>query len=503
VTARRIRRLTVPEIDATLAALKIDSTHAALGALPPDPEVRNFANNSDNLEIVGLWANQYDPLVETLATAAAGKPEVVGCDPSTGEDACAKQFIASFVGRAWRRPLTADEQTRLEALFATGKMGGTFTDGVELVIEAALHSPEFLYHYEIGDDSAKGETALAPYELAEEIAYLATGAPPDDALLKLAADNSLAKPDVRESEVRRLVKNGGRAQLSRFVFSWLGLERIDTNPKKAATYPALTADIRAKMRAETEAFVASVLVDGDGTLAELLTADYTMADSTLAQYYGINAASAQPGVFARVNLDASTKRAGILTQGSLLAGYSQEDNSGPVRRGHLVRSQLLCQDMPPPPANVKIVPPKNNPTHTTRQLYEQHSASDFCWSCHQMMDPIGFGFENFDGAGIFRTTENGFPIDSSGVIAKATGDANTTFNGPADLGAKLAESATVRDCLATNLFRFTMGREETDGDSCALSKVSAAYAKDTRVVDILVNYVRSDEFVNRIVEQAQ
>jgi hypothetical protein len=494
ITTRRVRRLTLDEIDATLTALHIDTSHAVL-ELPADTRIRNFANNADRLWVSPAFAEQYQALIEKFAGAAASNKEIVGCDPGAmGEDACAAQFIDTFVARAWRRPVTAEEKTSLTALFTTGKSGGTFTDGVELLLEGVLQSPEFLYHYELGTGEGTS-LKLSSYELAEELAYLTTGGPPDEALRALAAGDTLLAADVRESEARRLLAKGGKAQMNRFVFSWLGLDKIDGTRKSSEAYPAFTPSIRAAMRAETEAFVAAALFDDGGTLKTLLTGSYTFADATLAKYYGFDTAGTTAGVFSRVSVDPK-ERGGILTQGSVLAAYAQEDSSGPVRRGHMIRSQLLCQDLPPPPPSLKITNPPATSTATTRERYANHSRDPVCQTCHRLMDPIGFGFESFDGSGVFRTMENGLAVDAHGSVG-GTKDADGDFTGPAELGRRLAESSDVRDCLATNIYRFAAARLETQGDSCALDSLKKKYTADRPIVDVLVEWIRSDEFLLR------
>jgi len=206
-------------------------------------------------------------------------------------------------------------------------------------------------------------------------------------------------------------------------------------------------------------------------------------------------------VVAKVSVDAK-QRGGILTQGSLLSAFAQQDESAPVRRGHMVRSQMLCQDMPPPPPELKITNPAVDTSHTTRDRFGAHSKDPVCWNCHSLMDPIGFGFENFDGAGNWRTTENNLPVDASGTLT-GSGDVDGDFNGVPELAAKLAQSSAVRACLATNVFRFTIGRLETDSDKCLLKDVTTAYTADRPVTDLLVAYVRSNEFLIRKVEQGQ
>jgi len=490
--------MTLQEIDSTLQALNLDTTHLAL-QLPADDLVKNFPNNSDRLWVSPAFATQYETMIQGLAPAAAANAQIVGC--TTQDDACATQFINTFVRKAWRRPLGPDEVADLMGLYTTGKTGGTFTDGIELVLEAVLQAPEFLYHSELGPDGANDSAQLTSHELAEELAYAATGSLPDDELLALADGDTLSDPDVREAQVRRLLLKGGREQMSRFVFSWLGITRLDHAEKAADVYPKFNDAIRTAMKAETKAFIGAALFDDDGTLNALLNGKYTFVDANLAAYYGIQAPGAQAGVFAKVSVD-STQRAGILTQGSLLSAYAQQDESAPVRRGHMVRSQFLCQDLPPPPPTLKITNPAVDTTHTTRDRFKAHSQDPVCWNCHSLMDPIGFGFENFDGVGEWRTTENNLPVDASGSVT-GTKDVDGDFVGVPQLAAKLAQSETVRACVATNVFRFSIGRVETESDSCLLQNVTQAYTADKPITELLIAYVRSNEFLVRKVESGQ
>jgi hypothetical protein len=253
------------------------------------------------------------------------------------------------------------------------------------------------------------------------------------------------------------------------------------------------------MRQESEAFIDDVVWNGDGTLAALFGAPYTFANAALAQYYGISGVSGAG--FTKVALD-PTQRGGVLTQGGLLSLLAKPNQTSPVHRGKFVREQILCQPLPPPPANLQITPPELSTTLTTRERFTQHAADPYCNTCHHLMDPIGLGFESFDGAGVFRATENGQAVDASGRIDDA-GDATGTFDGPLALGQRLASSSDVRACVATQWFRYGYGRAETDADGCSLQAMQASFAAGGyRILDLVAALATTDAFRYRRVTPA-
>jgi len=189
-------------------------------------------------------------------------------------------------------------------------------------------------------------------------------------------------------------------------------------------------------------------------------------------------------------------RGGLLTQGGLLSLLGKANQTSPVHRGKFVREQLLCMELPPPPADLMIKPPELSATLTTRQRFEQHAADGSCSGCHRLMDPIGLGFERFDGAGLYRDTENGQPVDDSGQLTDT--DVDGPFRGALELGAKLASSAQVRSCVATKWFRYGYGRGETDADGCSLAAIQARFAGGGyKVRDLLASLVETDAFLYR------
>jgi hypothetical protein len=244
------------------------------------------------------------------------------------------------------------------------------------------------------------------------------------------------------------------------------------------------------MRQEARAFVDDVIWNGDGTIDALFTAPYTFANATLAQYYGLPAVSGSG--FIKVPLDGS-QRGGVLTQGGLMSLLAKSNQTSPIHRGKFVREQVFCQILQPPPPDLEIKPPELSSTLTTRERFAQHSADDACSGCHQLTDPIGLGFETFDGAGKFRDTENGQPVDASGEIFGT--DVAGAFTGPIELGQKLAASETARACVTTQWFRYGYGRAETDADGCSMKALNEKFAgSGYRVLDLVAALAATDAF---------
>jgi hypothetical protein len=255
------------------------------------------------------------------------------------------------------------------------------------------------------------------------------------------------------------------------------------------------------MRTEVESFVDAVLSSDKPTLGSLLQSPYSFMNNQLAAFYGVKGPTT--AAFARVELD-PTQRAGILTQGGLLAIHAHADQTSPVHRGLFVRRQLLCTTPPPPPANVVIEVPKVDPTSTTRERFAQHSKEAFCSSCHHLMDPIGLGFEAYDAAGRYRVTENGKPIDSSGELLDTT-DIDGKFVGAVDLAKRLAGSQQVSNCAVTEWFRYAYGRDETtDRDACNTAFLRDAFAKSGQNVrELLFALTQTDGFLYRSVPEGE
>jgi hypothetical protein len=210
----------------------------------------------------------------------------------------------------------------------------------------------------------------------------------------------------------------------------------------------------------------------------------------LLKLYGATASSAADGTTA---LDPS-QRAGLLTQAAFLSAHAHANQTSPVHRGLAVRKNLLCTDLPDPPANVNNNPPAPDPNATTRQRFEQHRTDPSCAGCHQLLDPIGVGFENYDAIGAYRTQENGLAVDARGEVFGADATSGP-FVGAIELAQRLSTSAQVRACVQKQWFRFALGRLEGADDACSLASVDRAFtAGDFNVKSLLLALVTSDAF---------
>jgi hypothetical protein len=271
------------------------------------------------------------------------------------------------------------------------------------------------------------------------------------------------------------------------------------------TYPALFSApggvnaIVGAMRSEQDAFIANVVFDSTKKFGELFTADYTFANDELATYYGIP----KPGTgdkTVKVPLGASSARGGLLTMGMFLMGHGRTNQSSPTQRGHMIRANMFCSDVPPPPPNVDPTVQPGTPGKTGRQQIEALTGSGVCSSCHSLMNPIGFGLEGFDSAAQQRTTDNGEPVDTTGEVkgfSSASG-APLTFDGPRQLKDILATSEVTRQCLASNYYRYSRGFAPKGVDTGAVDKLSHDFVQnDLDLPDLFVRVALQDSFVMR------
>ena len=495
--AAPVRRMTRVEYNSTVRDLLGDTTSPAQG-FALEEEALGFNNNAANLVTSAALAEKYMLAAEGIAARATAQGmDRIGCDPvALGNEVCARQFIESFGKRAFRRPLTTDESTLLFGQFSAGLAEDDFVTGIQMVIETALQSPPFLYRVELGVTPAAGETVvrLTDWETASRLSYLLWGSMPDETLFSAAEQGKLTAREDIEAQARRMLDDPkAHDAVATFHEQWLDYGRIANVGKDAAIFPEWSAEIGPLMHEETRRFLDDAVFGEGGGLGYLLSSPNSFLDPKLATFYGVTAPAAAG--FTRVALDA-TQRAGLLTLGSLLTINAHSNQTSPVHRGKLVRELLLCDAIPPPPADVMIKAPEPDPNSTTRERFAQHSAEAACKGCHTLMDPIGFGFENYDGMGRYRSTENGLAIDASGELTGT--DVDGTFMGAVGLASKLAQSADVRTCYATQWFRFAYGRGENASDACSLATLSTRLTSSGgSIKELLLALTQTDAFLYR------
>ncbi len=368
------------------------------------------------------------PYNPTGASDTASRRKIFVCRPAGAaqEPACAKQIVTTLARRALRRPVTGQDTETLMSFYQQGRKGGSFDSGIEMALRRILVDPEFVFRKEVEPASAPAGKPyrISDLELASRLSFFLWSSIPDDELLNVASQNKLHEPSVLEQQVRRMLADRrSDALVLNFAGQWLQLRALKTQVPVTSEFPDFDDNLRQAMRKETELFVDSV-VHEDHPVTELLDANYTFVNERLAKHYGI------PNVygsnFRRVTLGPEfDMRRGLLGKGSLLTISSQPARTSAVQRGKTVMQVFLGVEPPAPPPNVPPLKESATDVHggrkpTMREQMEMHRKVEPCASCHKIMDPIGFALENFDAVGQYRTTDDGSPINTAGVLVDGT-----------------------------------------------------------------------------------
>lgn len=465
-----------------------------------DPKVNGFENNSEVQAPSALLVEQYQKAALAVTAAAMAKPDgFLPCPADGGPDpaTCGHDLLRDLGARAFRRPLAADEESAYLTFFDQQMAEHNFNVGLQLAMQAILQAPAFIYFPEFGGDPLVDQpelVALTGHELAARLSYFLWDTTPDEALLAAATAGDLDEIAGIEAEVLRMLDDPrARTSLVNFHRQWFDLDKIaEVNPD-LATYPEFTPALRTSMRSEIDRFVESTIFDGAGTFAALLTSPATTVDSQLAALYKV--AAPPPDTWTDLDLPAS-ERSGILTRAGFLARTAHAVHPSPVRRGVFVLSRLLCVPPAPPPPNVNTSPPdESDPDQpkTNRERYAKHTAQDTCGGCHQSIDGVGFGFENYDALGKWRTLDNSYPVDASGELIGT--DVDGPFVGALELSQKLATSTQAHNCVVSQVYRYALGRNTGLDDLCSLADLRGQFAAasgDIRA--LLLAVVTSDAF---------
>jgi Protein of unknown function (DUF1592)/Protein of unknown function (DUF1588)/Protein of unknown function (DUF1595)/Protein of unknown function (DUF1587)/Protein of unknown function (DUF1585) len=489
-----LRRLTAVEYAATVRDLLGVEVNAAL--LLPEDWRQPFDNDyttqvASQALIEGAELLASDVAGLALATAA-GRDAVVGCEPAdTADAACFRSFITAFGRRALRRPLTADEIDRYAGLIAEAQESDDFYAAVDVALRAFLQHPEFLYRVELGTpvSDAPGVFRLSDHELATRLSYLLWGSTPSDALLDLAEAGELHTPEQLEAAAATMLDDErARARVGRFHALWLGYEQLPHAPALAAA-----------MQAETQALIDRVVFEDGLPWQALLRAEDTFVDATLAEHYGLPV-PAGGGEWVDYG---DSGRQGLLSHGTFLSAMAKIDDSSPTKRGILVRTRLMCQDIPPPPPDVNVDDTEPPEGVCKEEFYRETHAQGNCAGCHNLMDPIGLGLEQYDHRGAFRTVEND---DPACVISGEGSIDGSSFSGPAELSDLLLDSGTLNRCVTRQLYRFAMGRsdlEALDEDFIGTLVDEVGDTTDFDFGQLIVRFVADEAFALRREETEQ
>lgn len=503
-----IRRLNRFEFNNTIADLLGDKSSPA-DAFPLE-EQSAFDNDANVLRVSRLLAESYLSTSETLADAALAKADLLPCaataasGDAAAQQTCAGQLVDTLGKKAYRRPVTAEERTRLLGTFTAARDFLDFKGAASTMLQTMLMSPQFLYRIESGTavDGSPGVQKVDPYGLASRLSYFLWGSMPDDALLQAAQEGKLATAaDVRREAERMFATDRARTVVRHFTRYWLDLTNVDQQGKDAKLYPDYTPAIGSLMRTQTETFADHLYVDGSGTLKDLLTAPYTYMNQTLAKFLGVTGPSKD--TFERVDLDPS-KHSGVLTEPAFLSYNATVDRTHPILRGVFVMKKLLCNPPgAPPPGVVNGLDNVTDPNATMRERLMVHRTSPSCSGCHDLIDPIGLSFENFDAVGRWRDADAaGKAIDASGALTRS--DVDGPVANAMELTKKLPESAQVQQCVAANWFSYANGRGQVAEDSCSVVHVTEALAKSGgNLRELVLAQTQTDAFLYRVAPEAQ
>lgn len=468
-----LRRLTHTQYNNTVRDL-LGERGLPANQFPPEDFVNGFKNQYAAENLSPLLEDAYSNAAEKLASNAFRRDArgLVGCEPSAG---CRGEFIARFGAKAFRRPLDPAELRRYDALF---QKEHDFYKGAQLVVEAMLQSPNFLFRL---DETSK--PAWRPYAAASRLSYALWDSMPDDALFAEAARGNI---DTEKASRRMLADPKAHQALDEFVSQWLRFDRALTSTKERRAFPGFTPDTALAMTNEARAFVSDLVWNGRNFM-DLFSAPNVYPNGDLARIYGVEAPAND---FDRVPLPANSGRAGLLGQAMFLTLTTKPDETSPTARGLFIREQFLCQHVadPPPGVNTNLPPVTEAKPMTNRDRLGVHTANKTCAGCHNLIDPIGFGFEKYDAIGQYReklkltfgqqfgeaknanrkVTTTELDLDTTGQVA---GLPNSGFTSPKELGAVLAASPQCQECVVKQYFRYVSGRTETPADRPLIQSV--------------------------------
>jgi hypothetical protein len=396
-------------------------------------------------------------------------------DEATADAACASQFLGRTGALLFRRPLTDSELQ--DAVATSVRAGNEFKDfykGLSYALGGMLSSPKVLFVIEATepDPNRPGAQRLTAYSLATRMSLLLWNAAPDETLLAAAASGALHDRNVRAAQVDEMIasprfETGVRA----FFTDMLMFEDFIALAKDPTIYPNFTGRSVKDSAEQTLKTLVDHVVDKDEDYRKVYTSRTTFLTPNLAPLYGVTAPSSG---WARYEVPESSPRQGLLMQIGFLAAHSHPGRTSPTRRGKALRELLLCQHVPDPPANVdfSIIEDPHAKFTTARERITAHSSDPTCAGCHKITDPMGLALENFDGAGAYRTIENGAVIDASGGLD------GITFKDASGLAKAMHDNPGTVSCLVQRVFSYGLGRDPMDRDQELVGYFERSFASD-------------------------
>lgn len=460
---QRLWRLTSLQLESVLKTIDNGTKDVATA-------LEKFVTDGGGASGLQLTVPHVEALVGKLEATAgatfAGRKAIAGCLEGTPSDECLKGSIEKLALKAFRRPPSPTEVDAYLSFYNAEKA----VDGAEVafrqMMQAILLSPHTLFRFELGAKRANGDVfELTAYEKASVLSFTLLDAPPDEELLEAASGGDLdSMQGVKEQAERLLARADAATALRRYFDEYMKVEAVMSVPKDDGVFPKFTDQVRADMLVEFQSFVKDVIWQGDGRLETLLTAPHTFLNKRLGAYYGLPGGS-DDATWVRADANAQG-RTGMLTMGSFLAAHGMETDTDVIRRGHFVREQILCDELPAPPANVNAFPLPPDGVLTQRERLVAHAENPNCAICHDLMDPIGFALEHFDGVGVYRSsdTQAKKPLNVSGFLKED--EEKIAFEGAHGLAKVVLEQPRAHTCFARRLEAFVAGRGLQEAGVC-------------------------------------
>lgn len=481
----------------------LDATTGLSESFTGDPLGGYFDNNESALQVTpGLWAD-YQKAAEEVAAMITSDPaklaKIFSPDTSVSLDMQARAFIESFGLRAFRRPLVAAEIDQYVNLFMQAKDILTELDpataGVALTLQAILQSPYFVYRVEASESPrADGRIPLNGYEVATKLSYFLWNTMPDDDLLAAAKAGELStKEGARGYAASMLNDPRAHDSIGSFHRQLYDYKKYLDLYKDPALFPDFVPETGEDMQREAELFVDDVVFAKDGGLVDLLTSRTAFLNDRLAKVYGLDPANFT-AEFTKVELDPK-QRSGLLTRAGFLAANGTARIPDSIHRGVFINLRVLCSKLPPPPNNVPPLPVVDGKTN--REIVSGHTGKGTCGeSCHGVLiNPIGFAFEHYDAVGAWRTTDNGFPIDSADQYT--FGGEVKSYSDAIELSQTIAESNEAHRCYAKRWLEMAYGRASVPADDKLLDGLRDASKGGASIKDIILALIENDAFLTR------
>jgi len=505
-----VRRLTHSQYSNTIRDLLGDQSQPA-NIFPKEDFIHGFKNQIEGQNISPLQAEAYSEAAERLARSAfrGGDPRnLIPVKPSSPSDrGAAESFVSQFGLKAFRRPLSNEETNKYVRLFLSGSTkSGDFNAGAQLVAEAMLQSPNFLFRIQRREVQSHEQ-----FEIASQLSYLLWDTTPDDPMLQAASKNQYSNVAQIEAQARRMLEDPRAAiALDEFLAQWMRFDRVLDATRDRRKYREFNSEVAAAMTEETRQLFRH-LVWNDKDFMEFFTADYTFISTSLAQIYGMPMPAME---FSRVDYPSESGRSGVLGHGSFFVLTSKPAETSPTSRGLFVRNHFLAQEIAPPPPGVNAVLPEvvEDKPLTNRQRLSVHLNSEACASCHRLIDPIGFGFEQYDAIGSFKTkmalrfggrdnpSTKELDLDTTAFVQ---GIPDSEFSRPKELGKLLASNETCQRCIVKQFFRYAFGREESSADQPILDEAFEKFRNSGfRFRELIMAMVTSKLFLQRDFKQA-